>query len=426
MHPGRSGSDTTIHNDRWWNLLVLLIPVAVKCAFLRPDQLFEAHTAALDLVATGQFGHHYFGSWDRAFQFPVYTAMLGLLYLFGGGMHIALFFQVVCGTLVAYLCQKLVIHLLHTHRHVHVLGRITALLIGLDPFLAYYQVRMVHPFAWDMLLATGLLYLALVAEPARRRSVIVLFALAGLALLNRPTLGVLLLPFALRHPRLVLGRSDALFKLSLSILLLGPIGCWALRNHLLTGRFQLTSVTDQMVWMGQQEETEGGAYQADGRTYLHLLSIPERHLMFELDPGGRSDLFRAKWKAERKADPFLAWRMLGVKLKNFWLWRNGMGQDHDARLHWAKGLYRVHAAILSLLAMASLIIGDRRARYVGFAVLLLSIIQCTFYVETRHRLLVDPVLYVLTITAAARVGDRLTSQSGSKAAGYLRPTDPTP
>jgi len=407
MNAGGPGSGRTGLHARWWTVAALLIPAVIRCSFLQVDQVFEAHTMALDLLATGQFGHHYFGSWDRCFQFPVYTTLLAVIYGLGGGAVVALWFQVACGTVVAYLAMRLVQHLLHGRPTARAMSLVAAWVVGLDPFLAYYQVRMVHPFAWDMLLAAALLFMALTVRSEQRLEIILFFALGGLAVLNRPTLGVFMFPFILRHPRYFLRPDKVLLKSWLLVLLFGPIACWVLRNHALTGRAQLTSVTDQMLWMGQQEETEGGGYQKDGTTYLHLLSIPERHRMFTADPAERSWLFRAKWRAERESEPGLAWRMFAVKWRNFWWSRSSIGQDHAASPPWAMQLYRVHAALLLLLFVASLFLGDRRVWYIGLSALLLSVAQCVYYFETRHRLLIDPVLIALALVFLSRIGERI-------------------
>ncbi|HRF81532.1 MAG TPA: hypothetical protein PL070_15760, partial [Flavobacteriales bacterium] len=106
--------------------------------------------------------------------------------------------------------------------YAHRLGLVVAVLVGLNPFLSFYQVRMVHPFAWDMLLAMAVLFLALRASPTNDRSMLLLFAVGGLGVLNRPTLGVLMLPFALQHGRSLFGLERLGLKVSLMVLLLAP------------------------------------------------------------------------------------------------------------------------------------------------------------------------------------------------------------
>ncbi|MEZ4788742.1 MAG: hypothetical protein R2811_01860 [Flavobacteriales bacterium] len=253
----------------------------------------------------------------------------------------------------------------------------------------------------------GLLYMAMIADPDRRWTILLFFTLGGLAVLNRPTLGVFMLPFSLRHPRFFLRLDHFPLKLLLVLLLFAtdrvlgtPESCSyrSLPTHIGHGPDDLD---------GTAGGDRGWGYQADGTTYLHLLSIPERHRMFTPDPAERSELFRNKWKAERLAEPGLAWRMFAMKLKNFWLSRSAIGQDHVVGMPWAMALYRVHATVLFGLLIVSQFFADRRFHYIGLSVLLLSLAQCAYYFETRHRLLVDPILISLALVVIARIGERI-------------------
>lgn len=365
---------------------------------------------AVEWLASGEFRHHYFGSWDPLFQFPVYTAVIAVLYGLGFGTTSVLVFQVLCGTLVAYLASRIALHLLQDHRGSHAVASGAALLIGLNPFLAYYQVRMIHPFAWDMLLATSLVLVSFKADPARRSSLIALAALGGLTMVDRPTLIVFMLPFLITHWRFVLKPASLALKGLLLLLLAGPILLWLHRAHTVTGKWQLTSVTDQMIWIGMQEETEGSGHMANGGTYLHLLNEPERHAMFQLDPAGRAALFRAKWKAEEAQDKGLYWRMFLVKLKSFWLYRSHLGHGHSAPSAWFIPMYKGYAIGMFILTLTGAVLGTGRIRSMLIAVVALSVLQCLFYFETRHRLLAEPILILVACSAVALVVERITKQ----------------
>lgn len=390
-----------------WLALILLGSAALKLFFLRADRVFESYTMAMDLAATGQFGHHYYGTWDRAFQLPVHTAVLALFHQLGLGIPAMLFFQVVCGTLTAWIIHQMATHLLQGARYAPRVALVAAALTGLSPFLAYYQVRMVHPFAWDMLLATVLLYGALKIEPQDRIAVIALFALGGLAVLNRPTLGVFLLPFAWRHWRWLFHWKGIVYRMALVVLLLGPLGGWVLRNHAVTGRYWISSVADQMIWMGLQEETEGGAHMPDGKDYRSLLSPAECVLMFQMNAQERSDFFKAKWQAEVRGDRSLWWRMMVIKLRSFWLYRSHPGQDHGATMEWAIVLYRAYAIAVVLLMVAQLLVLRHRGLLIiTTSVVALSVLQCVFYFETRHRLLAEPMVILVCVATVVMLVDR--------------------
>ncbi|MBL7950929.1 MAG: hypothetical protein JNM62_04360 [Flavobacteriales bacterium] len=385
--------------------LVLAVPVLVKLFFLQADKVFEPHTMALEWIASGHFRYNYLGAWDHAFQFPVYTAVVAAIHLCGGGDHAVLLFQVLCGAGTAYTIHRIALLLLHALPYAWPVGMVTALLTGLSPFLAYYQVRMIHPFAWDMLLATVLFGGALGASPHRPRSLVLLFLLGGLAVLNRPTLGVFVLPFVLRQWRFVFSLRAMGLKVVLLVLFCAPLVGWVLRNHAVTGRYQLTSVTDQMRWMGVQEETEGSGQLPNGDNYLYLLSVPERQLLFTLDPAERSQFFHRKWQEECTASPGLRWRMFAIKLKNFWLHRSHPGTDQAAAA-WAMVLFKGYTAVMLVVLLAAVAFRQVALLPVGASVLALSLVQCAFYFETRHRLLVEPLLMLVAVTTVVQLYQR--------------------
>jgi len=76
-------------------------------------------------------------------------------------------------------------------------------------------------------------------------------------------------------------------------------------------------------------------------------------------------------------------------------------------MQWAMDLYRVHAVILFGMFLVSQFLADRRLRFIGLSVLLLSVAQCIYYFETRHRLLVDPILITLALVVVVRIGERI-------------------
>lgn len=390
-----------------WLAVVLIISAAVKLLLMRVDKAFEAHTMAVEWLASGQFRYHYLGHWDPTFQFPVYTAVVAAIYAVGLDHWAVLVFQVACGTATALIIHRMTLHLLQGRTYAKHVGLCSALFTAFSPFLAYYQVRMIHPFAWDTLLATGLLYTAVVATPERRSSMLALCALGGVAMLNRPTLGVFMLPFLIDHFRFILNGASLPFKLGLVVLLFGPLSLWLVRNEQVSGRYQLTSVTDQMIWMGLQEETEGSGHMADGRSYANLLSEPEQFRLFEMDPVERSEFFRSKWHTELDASPGLWWSMFLVKMKNFWLFRSQLGVDHGSTASTsALSLYKVGSCFTLLLILSGVALRERWLIGPLLAVVALSLVQCSFYFETRHRLLAEPVLMMSALAAAFHIRER--------------------
>lgn len=397
----RVGAD---QSSRWWWALVLLGPVVVKLLLLRVDVLFEPHAMALEWIGSGQLRYYYLGQWDHAFQFPVYTLVIAGIYALGLGPLSVLAFQVGCATLGAWLVGRLALLLLNGRPYAQRVALITAFCTGLNPFLAYYQVRMVHPFAWDMLLGLGLAYAAFSTDTSRRAPLLLLFALAGSVMLDRPTLGVFIVPFFIRERRWLLARQNAVLKVALIVLLLAPLGGWLARNHKVTGTLQLTSVTDQMIWMGLQEETEGSGHLPNGYLYGALLSTSEQYEFAGLDPAGRSRFFRNKWRSELAESRGLWLRMFVLKMKNFWLFRSNLGIGHGTVVGaLAFTGFKIYAGSVLLLCLAAVALRDKALCMVLLPVFILSVVQCCFYFESRHRLLAEPLLLLVAVAILARL-----------------------
>ena len=394
-------------------LLALSVPAVLKLFFLNADLSFEPHTIALEWIRSGKFRYHHLGGWNYTYQFPVYPAIVAGLYLLGLGKTAVLVVQLIFGTASAYLIQRIAVLVLAGKPYAGKVALGAALLTGLSPFLAYYQVRVLHPFAWDMLLALGLLYSSLTTRTERAGPLIVLFALAGLALLDRPTLIVFLLPF-LWHERIFLWRPEKLpLKVALLFLMLLPTSAWMFRNYAITGRLELNSATAQNLWIGIQEATDGSAHLPNGKNYLHLLSPAEASRLASMDAAGHSSFFREKWRSELDGHPGLWGKMMGVKLKNFWLYRSHLG---IARIivpfPWVVIFYKIYAVILFGLVCTSWWLRNPPLNIVLTSVIALSVFQSVFYMETRHRLLAEPLLMLIALAAIAELVGRYQARGG--------------
>ena len=381
-------------------LSVLLLPALVKLYFIAPVELFEAHTIAKEWLATGMFRYHHLGVWHTSYQFPVYPAIVALLLWSGAGEMGVLVFQVVCGTASAWLAYHLGHVLFNGRSHAARLAFLAALFTGLSPFLAMYQVRMIHPFAWDMLLALALLLCSLIVRPEVKLHLLLLAMLAGVALLERPTLIILLLPAAWRGRHYFLaGRAQGANLLAVA-LLFAPTAAWVLRNGIQHGHFTLSSATGQNLWIGIQRTTQGTAQLPDGRNYTALLSATELSTLAASDAHGQSAFFSRMWMEELRAEPGSWWRMMGVKLRNFWLFRSNLGSARSGMERLALTAFKIYTVVLLLFLLLAW--RDERMRLLLVTIVMFSVAQALFYVETRHRLLVEPVLLLIALAGTVR------------------------
>lgn len=387
-------------SPRAFLILLVGLPALAKLFVLAPLQLFEGHTIAVEWLTSGMFRYHHLGVWHASYQFPVYPALVTLLLWSGAGEVGALLFQVGCGAASAWLVYRLAQVVLTGRSYASTVAAWASVLTGVSPFLAVYQVHMVHPFAWDMLLALALLLGSFILRPESNVQLFGFSLLAGCALLNRPTLIVLVLPAVWMCRSYFFSVRAIGPKLVMLVLLLAPTTLWLLRNRAQEGHFQLSSATGQNLWIGIQEATQGTAQLPDGRPYTALLSAEDRVALAASDAYAQSVFFARKWREALRAEPGLWWRMMGVKLRNFWLYRTALGVDHSGAPRWVFDAFRVYAVLLFVLVLVAW--GEERTRVLLVTLFLFSVAQALFYVETRHRLLVEPALMLIALAGIAR------------------------
>lgn len=394
----------TTKQELWW---IILLPMLIKLFTISPIRLFEAHDIALEMIDSGEMRYWLHGQWNWNYQFPVYPSIAFVVYSLGLGVYGMLVVNVLFGAASAWLAYAIATKLNTDGLYKHKVGILAALLTGLHPFLGYYQVQVIHPFALDMFLGMWLLYLSLTVCASSFKHMVLLGVVAGIAMLDRTTLGVFALPFVLREWRTILSVKHFQKALLAVILALAPTTAWLWRNHQIYGEWSLNSSTGQNLWIGIQERSEGTAQLPNGDSYLTLLNDDERDSMYALPALEKSAFFIQKWQQELNADGTLWWRMMAVKLKNFWFFRTHLGIDHDGRVtKLISVVYQVSAFLLFVFAISALFLRKRLVNYVLFTLLVLSVLQALYYVETRHKLLIDPVLMIVALIVLTNVMQR--------------------
>lgn len=386
-------------------MIIIILPAILKLFFLDPARLFEPHVIALEMIDSGEFRYWMNGGYNFNYQFPIYPTILYLIYSAGLGPFGALVFNVLLGAGSTFFTYRIAQSLSKGGYFANTIPLLAALAVSIHPFFAYYQVKMVHPFALDMFFLLWLLCLSINASIADRKSIFLLGLLGGLALLNRPTTVMAMLPFLLRGEWLAFFRSRNVGTLIMfTMLLLIPVSGWLIRNYQIYDQVTLNSSIGQNLWIGIQEETEGTAQLPDGNSYMTLLNDDERDYLDRVGPMQESSFFIEKFKSELSQDPSLWFEMMVLKFKNFWFFRSSLGVDHgDLVTRPVRIVHRVSSFLLFVFAFSSFLLRKKQISYVMLSVIALSLLQAIFYVETRHKLLVDPILIICSLIFIAHV-----------------------
>jgi hypothetical protein len=195
---------------------------------------------------------------------------------------------------------------------------------------------------------------------------------------------------------------------------------WLLRNIVVLGAPVLTSTTGENFWRGNHEGAGGGVRDLNGGeiTQVTPLNPALPPAIRAVLAGGseiqRHDVFMSEaWRFIR-AEPLAATSLFVTKMRIFW-WRI----DSDP-LDYPRMASIIYAAIyrseLALALLGSFLLFQSRdeashprrsaAALVIGLMIAVSLLQSAFYVQGRHRFLIEPLLLVFTAAGVVALARR--------------------
>ena len=279
---------------------------------------------------------------------------------------------------------------------------IGAWLTALHPGLVYYA-SLLHPLTLDLFSYLWVLWgcLALFQKPTAGKAISLGLG-AGLALLSRGTL----LPFLVLAILLFLFRAasrgtfgkalrTAAIVTATTMLVVTP---WLIRNASIFKRFPLFLTTaSQSFWQGNNPLSEGTAHR-NGRPIIGQLPPHLQEALAHSGEIGQNDLFRREALAFIRENPAAAARLFLRKWRIFWWSSPTTGIYYPAA--YTRGYVLLYGAIAALALLGFWLI---RRQFFSMPVLLLTsflgsvaFFQSLYYVEGRHRWVVEPVLLLFS------------------------------
>jgi hypothetical protein len=391
--------------------LAALIPRALLAVFLgvvgEPER-WEYDVIAANIVAGSGHVYDRFGFVYAAYAPPLWSWMLAAVLVLAGEARIAI--QI----LQAFLCLGAAIICGGLARRIsgdETAGLLAGLLVAVQPSLLYYSVVKSDPLPLNVLLL-GLIAAAatsLIEAPSDRRA-LVFGGLTGLGVLSRGTpvvaLPVVVLALFTRS------RSGALRTAAVSTLAMALcLAPWLVRNTVLLGAPVLTSTTGENFWRGNHEGAGGGVLDLDGGRITLLMPLNAA-----LPPSVRAVLAAGTEMQRHEVFMSEAWRFISTKpgeavglfatkMRTFW-WRiDSDPSDYPRTASIAyEVIYRSELALALFGAFVLFRPRDQTStlpdRWVAAPVLAIiiavSLLQSAFYVQGRHRFLIEPLLLMFT------------------------------
>ncbi len=303
---------------------------------------------------------------------------------------------------------------------------LTGLCVALQPSLLYYSVVKSDPLPLNAFLLSliALVGAALIEAPSQGRA-IGAGLLIALATVSRGTPAIALPIMAIL---LILGRRARAVEtvLTMSAAMVLGLAPWLVRNTLVLGEPLITSTSGENFWRGNNEHATGGVVDRNGRSLTRLAPSSDVFppaVRAVLETGTEADRQRVfmteAWRFIR-ANPADALGLFVRKMRIFW-WRiDSDSADYapiSARLY--EWLYRTELA-LALLGVVALwrreSPGDEESR--RHAILLIvgllvgiSLSQSAFYVQGRHRFLIEPLLLIFSAYGLSTLGGEASAWS---------------
>ena len=308
-------------------------------------------------------------------------------------------------------------------------GLLAGVLVAVQPSLLYYSVMKSDPLPLNVLLLSLIAAAAasLIEAPSDRRA-LVFGCLVALGVLARGTPAVALPVVALAL--FVRRKSGALRAVAVSTAAMSLcIAPWLIRNVFVLGAPVLTSTTGENFWRGNHEGAGGGVLDLNGGEITRItptnpaLPPPIRAVLATGTEIQRHEIFMSEAWRFISTEPLEALDLFARKMRTFW-WRidsDPRDYPRTASIAYAV-IYRTELALALFGAFvlfrsrgAASRSPDRSAAALVLGLMFaVSILQSAFYVQGRHRFLIEPLLLMFTAAGVGSGGRGLLRRTAKR------------
>ncbi len=369
--------------------------------FIHQVFLWEAHYIALGLLADGEFYLISDGIKNYTEQFPVFAYLVFQCYkLFGVSPYPVIVLNILISSFTGYFLYRVLQYFFDEcnfpekiRKYKSPITQLSLLLFLFHPLINYYTLYNVHPFALDLFLLILPLYLmSRWFEKPGSLNFVVYSLVLGLTILNRATLIVAIVPFfILLWRRYNLWKSIRLCSVIMFISFFVVLP-WLIRNYQKDHIIGLISGTEKLLWKGSLAEADGSNYLLNGKNCYELFTVEEQRIMKSLPVREQDAFFMKKYSEIVKDKPAQLMKLYLRKLNNFWLFRKQIGNEYSEKVQKFIPLYKVIYLIILFLCTFLFVIFPKKLFPLLSVPIALSLLHSVFYVETRHRVLIEPIL----------------------------------
>ncbi len=395
-------------------LLRIALIIAFK-TYAHPVE-WEYEIIANNLLAGEGYAYDFLNTRYMSFNTPLFGFLCAGVYAVTNHSYFAILliqsFFAACLVLTVFKIAALVFD--------EYVGIIAAGLVTFHPAFLYYDVFNLLPFSIDsFLIAAITLFVLKNKDRPTLKAASMIGALIGVAVLSRGITGVLL-PFVLiyflfRRPiHLVSRLKIAACILCGTFLILAP---WLIRNFAIHKQFVfISSTSGENLWRGNNLYATGTSYDKNKTPVFYLTPQTFRETVFSMNELEQQQFFKREAFDFIRANPGMAATLYAKKIYYFWWFspQSGIIYPKNYLL-----IYRVYYTLILSFFIVGLIFAFASSKrdVFGSSLILICIPVCIclgqslFYVEGRHRWLVEPIMIIFFSYGIAESWRRMARDS---------------
>ena len=386
-------------------LAIILVSAIVRLVifeFFTKDsvEVFEYNRIAENMLAGQGYSFEHLGSEYKTFAAPLYPFLIFSIYkLIGPNPDYVIYAQIILSLLASTVIFFIAMRIADYGTSLMALA-----LSAFHPALIVYSVKKIHALPLDIFLYTlVILFIIKLKEDASIKNAVLAGLAASIAALARPSI-LIFLPFALLWFFWACGKRFAAKAVTATLMILltaMPVSGWIIRNYRVHKQFILSSTCDaEVFWRGNNPNATGASYGEDGVTVLET----DRELYNKIKT--LSELEKRTFFGEKSTEfirnnPGKFARLFFRKLYYFWWFSPVSGFMYPSYYLMAYKLFYVLVLFTAVSGIIFLLYKRDKTNAKNVILLLLfllsiSIFQSIYYVEGRHRWLVEPVLLIFS------------------------------
>lgn len=390
---------------RKWLIVLLGVVLAVKIfliiamkTYLHPV-IWEYENIANNILSGKGFVlDNYLGTPYKSVQ-PLYAFLCAGVYVVTNHNY----FAVLLIQSVLSLCLVMVIFEIAKSIFGEKVAFLSALLTAFHPGFVYYDVFNLMPASMDLLMIATAVWLLI---KCRERPTVLGMSLVGcsigLGALSRGIIGALLPFFSVyfiiftRH----LLKEKIKFIIILWVAAFIVIAPWTVRNYIVNKEFILiSSSSGEALYRGNNPSAPGTSLTADGKSVSELWPKEVKDKIATLDEIGQKKFLEKEALSFIKNNPMAFVTLYLKKVYYFWWFSPQSGAIYPKPyLMIYRILYLPLLAFALLGAALALVFGDENVKdstwLILFAFMSICFMQSLFYVEGRHRWLIEPLMII--------------------------------